>query len=107
MDVDPSQPGSLESMLSDETENLFVRRGHGLRQVREQAEDLRAVLQRTERQLADHEWMTDDLRRFQQSRKTGVPSPKVIDPDGRVDQDHWVDRARRRRARRRWGSEPP
>lgn len=87
MNVDPSDAAAREAMQFDEVENIRVLRRVGPRQLREKPEDLRPLPEVAERQLARDEGMTEDLALEKKRGEPFAPAPKVVDPDGRVDQD--------------------
>ena len=70
-----------------------------LRQLIQEVKELCALLQRTAGQLPDHERMTEHRVRLERVDKACVAAAQVVDPDGRVDQDH----ADRRGVERRRG----
>jgi hypothetical protein len=111
--VDPSDAAARESVPFDELQNFGMLCGVGLRQLREEPEDLGAPSQVAERQFADHERVKENEPVLEEGREPGVSTPQVIDPEGRVDQDQRLalglrtGAGRRRRGSRRPFSVPP
>ena len=78
---------AMQGMALDEPQN-FVALGHRSgRQILEQFQDRHAVVQTSTSNLANHKWMHDDDRPFQQVDKPGITTAKVINPHRRVDQN--------------------
>jgi hypothetical protein len=57
----------------------------GLRQVRQQRENLSAAPKVAERYFAENEWMTDDTGIDKEHLKAGISVPEVIHPDRGID----------------------
>ncbi len=63
------------------------------------------MLETTAGELANDEGMREDLFLEEEIREAAVGHPPVVDPDGRIDEDH--ARGRRRGMRRTFLSVPP
>ena len=81
MNVNPTEALPHQLALVDKVQNLVVVGYVGLRESGQQAEDLRAVLHATARQLADDERVAQDLTSIEELGEIGVAVVKMIDPD--------------------------
>jgi hypothetical protein len=96
--VNPADPAPEKGMSSDELQHIIVAHYAQGREFAEQINSLGGLSKMTERQLTDEERMRHHaaVPEFAHQRWDG--SSKVIDPDGRVDEDHrdvFVGRRRR------------
>src|SRR5260221_11783319 len=88
MDVDVSEPLAHQLVTFDEVEGLLIS-GHGTgRQHREQVEDFAPLCQLTASELTDHKRMDQDLAAVECLHEGWIRLVEVVDPDGRVDEDH-------------------
>src|SRR5438046_1167477 len=94
-------------MAFEERERLVVLDLWYVRQGSQKSEHLTPIGQPTACDLHDDERMAEDLSIAEEPSQPGTASPKVLHPDGGVDQRHAERRLRRRRARRRPSPTPP
>lgn len=97
MNVDPTQPPAHQAVHFEEPKEFHIVRNGNQRQPRQQFKDLAAWVQVAARQLADHEGMTNDLLFLKRLTNRSIASSEVIDPDRRVDKNHFTVRVDRRR----------
>lgn len=92
-------------MPFEEAQRAFVCRNLESRQRLEKFDDLCALPDASDSNLADHERMTDDSAVVQSILQIAIRFAEMVDPDGRVDEGHSNDR--RRRGARAFLSDPP
>jgi hypothetical protein len=87
MNIDISNAIAMQDIALAEPQNFVALGNRSARQILEQFQDRRAVVQASTSNFANHKWMHDDDRSFQQGDKPWIASAKVIDPHRRVDQN--------------------
>jgi len=109
--IDPADTRSFEPVALDEFDRFPVRRDSDLRQLGEEAKDLGASPNSPKRQLADDERVDENEPILEEPAETPIPTPQVVDPDGRIDERQPAvlrpDGRRRLRGSRRLFSVPP
>ena len=88
MGIDIGDAAPEQRFPLDQIEHFLVLGNDRLRQVSQVAQKGIARTQIAERELAQHEWMTEDLTVVEQFREDRIGQTKMIDPDRRVDKDH-------------------
>ena len=107
MDVDVPDAFAVQGAALDELQDLVAIGHHSGRQVLQQFEYRLAVAQTSTRDLAHHERMHHDGRALKQVDKPRIATAKVIDPNGRVDQNQAGFPVRLRGAAFNAGCVPP
>jgi hypothetical protein len=105
MCVHEAQAYPVKSPELHKAKHFSVAYDRGARQIAKQPKNRRAILQRSECQLADDHGVDADLRILQQVDQACLRSVKMVDPHRRIDQDHAERRWRGADAAR--GSLPP
>ena len=107
VNIDIPDAFAMKDVALDELQHL-VAIGHlSGRQILQQFEDRIAIAQTFASDLACHEWMHRNDRALQQVDKRRITAAKVIDPDGRVDQNQAGLSRRLRGATFNSGCAPP
>jgi hypothetical protein len=91
---------------SNQTKHLLVRGHDRLRQIPQITQKSAPPLQMAERKLAHHEGVREDFAPVQPRREPLIAGPQMLDPVGRIDEDH-PRFVRRRGIAVRPGSLPP
>src|SRR5438132_10287028 len=107
MRIDPAYPPAMQPLALNNAHHFLVLRPLRLGQGLEQGKDLLPVAQNPACQLTDDERMDQHLRVLQEGLELAVSSAQVIDPDGRVNEDHATRPDRRRRIPLKPSSVPP
>ena len=108
MRVGPPDARAGKASAFDDLEHLFVGHYRRGRQFSQKSQNFRPALQVAQRNLANDEWVHDNLPQIEETRETGVPSSQVLDPHRGIDEDHRCGRAGRRlRTGFSAGSRPP
>src|SRR5580693_8864890 len=107
MRVDPAYPASVELLVSDEFQRLFVRGRDGEWQRFEVGKGLAPVPQVATSKLADNKGMRQHQSFIERFAQLPIANPEVIDPDRRIGKNHWPAAVRRLGTARRLGSVPP
>ena len=107
MRVHVSESRSGKAMFADQGEYLGMARECGLGECVEQGQDLLALLEMAQRQLADHERVDCDLAHEQEGLELGGAVTKVLHPDRGVGERHAECVSRRRRGAFSFFSLPP
>src|SRR5579863_9974375 len=102
MRIDITDAESEQRLAFDESMHFAVRRDSRLWQFIERAQDKFALLQLAERDFADHVWVGKHSPSIEKTHKRIVAAAKMIDPDGRIDENH----GRRRGGALSCGCEP-
>jgi hypothetical protein len=88
MDIDIAQPSSHELAVLDESHDLVMGGGLGVRKRSEQPQDFGPVCHSTAGQLADDKGVDDDFSAFKKFREAKDARPKMINPNRGIDKDH-------------------
>jgi hypothetical protein len=86
VDVDPSDTLRHEPMRLDELQDFLMIAQRGVRQGRQECQDLAPSRQGTAGEFADHEGMSPHFAAAQAIRQEIIASAEVIDPDGGIDE---------------------
>ena len=108
--INPPQTAAHQGMGFDEREDLPVVNHWRARKAPEQREDLSSALQRPACELSYDERMTEHQLLQEETGELPIGGSQMVDPDGRIDQDHAGfrrARVRRRGTGRTPLSEPP
>ena len=90
MDINPSETRTTQGSGINEVQGLWVSRNFDRRQGSKKREYLVSVLQIAARQFANNKGMRGDISRVQQVAEKGNPPTEMINPYGRINQEHQV-----------------
>jgi hypothetical protein len=106
MGIDVSDAKPIEVMLVDVVQHLAVRCRDGLGQIGQGLQNELPLPQVPQSQFTDHKGIRQHLPSIEQPNQKLIARPQMVDPYGRVDQNH-PRPVRRRGGAVRWGSLPP
>jgi hypothetical protein len=104
--IDIPDAASEKRVTIDQTKHLLVRGHDRLRQILQMTQKSGAPLQIAERKLAHNEGVPEDFTPVEPRSEPLIADPQMLDPDGRIDEDH-PRFVRRRGIAVRPGSLPP
>lgn len=107
MNIDLPNALAVQDMALDEPQDFVALGHHGGRQIPQQFKNPQAAVQACTSQSAHHERVHHDGRSFQQIDQLQTARAEVIDPHGRVDQNHTALPWRLRGAAFKPGCVPP
>ena len=102
--VDVAETLSHQAPIFDKQHYLFMARDRRNRECRHELKNFPAIPERAAGELPDDKWVRHDVAAFESIDEIWIRPMEMIDPHGRVDENHAV---RRRFAARAFGSVPP
>src|ERR1700679_2359375 len=105
MGINVTDAASEKSAPSNKLQNLFLACSQRLRELSQCREDQIATIQIAHCQFADDKRVYENSSPIQQQPHLGVVFAEMIDPNRRIDKDHFA--GRRRGIRVNFGSLPP
>ena len=88
MDIDIAQTNPYQPANLDEMQNLLMADDRRLREGLQEPQNFNSVSQVSAGQFADDMGVAEHAPFVEESGEPFAPMPKVLDPNGRIDQDH-------------------